>query len=135
MIKSQNLLVFFQSPDLLYYVRVKFVYPSFTALLVNSVGKALSNLLPITLSKNLDSRFERLVLLLGPRCVGLARVFELEIALVALNHRLDEKLTDSGPLLAIKSDAFEQLLILFLRPLDLSLLVVLLLYKALHWQY
>ena len=111
------------------------MHPSFTALLVNSVGKALSNLLPITLAKNFDSRFERLVLLLGPRGVGLARVFELEIALVALNHRLDEKLTDSGPLLAIKSDAFEQLLILFLRPLNLSLLVVLLLYKALHWQY
>ena len=135
MIKSQNLLVFFQSPALLYNVRVNLVHPSFTALLVNSVGKALSNLLPITLAKNLDSRFERLVLLLGPRGVGLARVFELEIALVALNHRLDEKLTDSGPLLAIKSDAFEQLLILFLRPLNLSLLVVLLLYKALHWQY
>ena len=126
-IQPQDLLVLLERPLFLDDGGAEDVDPALTALLVNAVGQSLAHLLPVLRPEDRDLLGENLVLSGRPGQflrVLVASARQLLVALVALDHRLEEQLRDAAPLLSIQLDALEQLDVLSLGEVAALLLDV-----------
>lgn len=126
-VELKNLPVFLSRPLLLRDGWTENVDPALTALLVDAIGERLTDLLPVSGAVERDLPCQDRVLLLCPgNLLGMVvfRTNELEVALVALDHRLEEKLADATPLLTVQLDTLEKLNVLLLSEMHSSLLDV-----------